>query len=167
MNVSLSASAPRYSRWWIFPLSCLFRQRERRGKKNNPQHRLLNIIIRARNYESVRGGAKKNHKHAPATLRWLLEAKLGQKCAEKNSIISNYNFPLRSRLSWDLWDGIFMELSLDFPPDSMMLHNTCNGEFMNPYMARLLIFTFNALASKWRWREKKHGSFSKCPSSSS
>lgn len=81
MNVSLSASAPRYSRWWIFPLSCLFRQRERRGKKNNPQHRLLNIIIRARNYESVRGGAKKNHKHAPTT---VIRGEAGTKmCGEK------------------------------------------------------------------------------------
>lgn len=82
-----------------FSIKLLVSPKRTQREKNNPQHRLFNIIIRARNYESVRGGAKKNHKHAPATLRWLLEAKLGQKCAEKNSIISNYNFPLRSRLS--------------------------------------------------------------------
>lgn len=52
-------SLPRDSRWRIFPLSCFLafaRERTRREKKI----RLLNIIIEARNYESVHGGAEKS-----------------------------------------------------------------------------------------------------------
>lgn len=64
-----------------FSIKLLVSPKRTQREKNNPQHRLLNIIIRARNYESVRGGAKKNHKHAPTT---VIRGEAGTKmCGEK------------------------------------------------------------------------------------
>lgn len=134
----------KFSRWWIFRVDIsLARQiannREGEERKNNLQHRLLNIVVGlAEIYDSALVVIQKNHEHAP-TIMLLLDEH-----GKQNSIISVYEFfsaALMIYVKDFLWS---------FPHQTvrkmMVRSNTFNGEFIYSRKASFIISSHTALA---------------------